>query len=107
MRGTETERESEKDRQTDTERESEGEITLSPFDHITLSSATSFHLVRYLTYSFSQVADMYENPGPLQFQGPSDLVDGVTATLTLETYTYLQDIKKLQCALASIQEACR
>ena len=50
---------------------------------------------------------MYENPGPLQFQGPSDLVDGVTATLTLETYTYLQDIKKLQCALASIQEACR
>ena len=55
----------------------------------------------------SQVADMYENPGPLQFQGPSDLVDSVTSTLTLDTFSYLQDIKKLQSALASIQDACR
>ena len=50
---------------------------------------------------------MYENPGPLQFQGPSDLVDSVTSTLTLDTFSYLQDIKKLQSALASIQDACR
>ena len=65
-----------------------------------ISNMTSFLFI-------SQVADMYENPGPLQFQGPSDLVDSVTSTLTLDTFSYLQDIKKLQSALASIQDACR
>jgi hypothetical protein len=53
------------------------------------------------------VTDGYENPGPLQFNGPSSLVDSVTTTLTLESFVYMQDIKKFQSALLQIQEACR
>jgi hypothetical protein len=72
------------------------------------SLETSPHpLPHHPCLNVSQVADRYENPGPLQFNGPSDLVDGVTSTLTLESFRYMQDIKKLQIALSSIQEACR
>ena len=54
-----------------------------------------------------QVADRYENPGPLQFAGPTELADAVTSTLTLESFKYMQDIKKLGVAITNIQQACR
>ena len=53
------------------------------------------------------MADQYENPGPLQFAGPTELADAVTNTLTLESFKYMQDIKKLGVAITNIQQACR
>ena len=53
------------------------------------------------------MADRYENPGPLQFTGPTELSDAVTNTLTLESFKYMHDIKKLGVAITNIQQACR
>jgi hypothetical protein len=54
-----------------------------------------------------QVADRYENPGPLQFLGPSEIVDAAGVTLSLESTGYLEDLAKLKAALRNVEEACR
>ena len=53
------------------------------------------------------VNDSYRNPGPLQYMGPSELVDSVPMTLQLETCEYMENVKILQKALTKIEEACR
>ena len=48
---------------------------------------------------------MYENPGPIQYQGPC--ANSISQTLQVESFDYLQDIEALQLALDDIREACR
>jgi len=61
--------------------------------------------------SFSQrkarwaVEDCYENPGPLQFCGPTSCRS--TETLHLESFEYLQEVRGLYSALQHITEQCR
>ena len=50
-------------------------------------------------------ADMYENPGPVQYAGPCATT--IPMTLQLESFDYLKDIETLQVALDEIREACR
>lgn len=49
--------------------------------------------------------DMYENPGPVQFQGPT--ADEITHTLQLESFDYLTKIQSLYSALQDITVQCR
>jgi diphosphate--fructose-6-phosphate 1-phosphotransferase len=51
------------------------------------------------------VDDCYENPGPLQFFGPTS--HRSTETLHLESFEYLQDVRGLYTALQNITEQCR
>jgi len=51
--------------------------------------------------------DLYENPGPTQYSGPAEVVDSLSLTLTMESFEYLSDLKKLQGAISRIEEACR
>ena len=61
--------------------------------------------------SFSQnkatwaVGDCYENPGPLQFHGPTANLS--TETLKLESFEYLQEVRGLYAALQHITQQCR
>jgi len=49
--------------------------------------------------------DLYENPGPIQFSGPTS--HSRPTTLQLESFDYLREIAELYAALARITEACR
>jgi hypothetical protein len=51
------------------------------------------------------VQDLYENPGPLQFHGPT--ADEITQTLQLESFDYLSRIQSLYAALQEITVQCR
>jgi diphosphate-dependent phosphofructokinase len=51
------------------------------------------------------VQDLYENPGPLQFHGPT--ADEITHTLQLESFDYLTRIQSLYRALQDITVQCR
>jgi diphosphate-dependent phosphofructokinase len=51
------------------------------------------------------VRDCYENPGPLQFCGPTAHLG--TETLRLESFEYLHQVRGLYSALARITEQCR
>jgi diphosphate--fructose-6-phosphate 1-phosphotransferase len=57
--------------------------------------------------STSGVTDRYENPGPVQFEGPSELTDACTNSLRLSNTNYLADVSALQETLAKIGAACR
>ncbi len=52
-----------------------------------------------------RVNDQYENPGPLQFNGPT--ANSLTPTLYLESFTYLLEMKGLYDALQAVVESCR
>ncbi len=52
-----------------------------------------------------RVNDQYENPGPLQFNGPT--ANSVTPILHLESFNYLQEMKELYDALQAVVESCR
>jgi pyrophosphate--fructose-6-phosphate 1-phosphotransferase len=49
--------------------------------------------------------DMYENPGPVQFKGPT--ADCKPTTLSLETFDYMGHIQDLYRALERITSVCR
>jgi hypothetical protein len=49
--------------------------------------------------------DLYENPGPIQFSGPT--ADSRPTTLKLESFDYLRETRELHAALQRITEACR
>jgi len=49
--------------------------------------------------------DRYENPGPIQYRGPT--ADSKPTTLSLESFDYLHEIKDLYSALQRITEVCR
>ena len=51
------------------------------------------------------VEDMYENPGPVQFSGPT--ADDISHTLQLESFDYLTHIQSLYAALQDITAQCR
>jgi pyrophosphate--fructose-6-phosphate 1-phosphotransferase len=51
------------------------------------------------------VQDMYENPGPLQFSGPTS--NAITHTLQLESFDYMTRIESLYAALQDITVQCR
>jgi diphosphate--fructose-6-phosphate 1-phosphotransferase len=51
------------------------------------------------------VQDLYENPGPVQFHGPT--ADAITQTLQLESFDYLSRIQSLYAALQEITAQCR
>lgn len=51
------------------------------------------------------VSDLYENPGPIQFAGPTS--ESRPITLKLESFDYLREIRELYTALQRITEACR
>jgi 6-phosphofructokinase 1 len=54
------------------------------------------------------VADLYENPGPAQFYGPSELTNSVPQMLMHESSEpYLASINEVQARLRRIEEACR
>jgi len=57
--------------------------------------------------SLCAVNDRYENPGPIQFFGPSSLTDSVPNTLLLEEGDYLANILSVEQSLALIGDACR
>jgi 6-phosphofructokinase 1 len=47
--------------------------------------------------------DMYENPGPVQFHGPS--ADSTTKTLALQNFSYLDEIEEVQESIKTITDA--
>lgn len=49
--------------------------------------------------------DMYENPGPMQFSGPT--ANDIAHTLRLESFDYLSHIQSLYGALQDISAQCR
>lgn len=49
--------------------------------------------------------DLYENPGPTQFAGPT--ADTKPMSLTLESFDYLREMSALHDAMVRINEACR
>jgi diphosphate-dependent phosphofructokinase len=51
------------------------------------------------------VHDMYENPGPIQYQGPT--ADDISHTLVLESFDYMTRIRSLYSALQDITAQCR
>ena len=51
------------------------------------------------------VKDCYENPGPVQFHGPT--AHRSTETLQLESFAYLHEVSGLYTALQHITEQCR
>lgn len=51
------------------------------------------------------IQDMYENPGPIQFHGPT--ANEITHTLRLESFDYLTQIQSLYTALQDITVQCR
>lgn len=50
-------------------------------------------------------AELYRNPGPIQFEGPGS--DAVALSLAADTHDYVSRIDRLRAALESIREVCR
>jgi diphosphate--fructose-6-phosphate 1-phosphotransferase len=57
--------------------------------------------------NYSNTIDRYANPGPVQFEGPEEIINSIPISLSLENFDYMIDIKKLQMAFASIEQTCR
>jgi pyrophosphate--fructose-6-phosphate 1-phosphotransferase len=74
-----------------------------PSSDVDLSSTSYRELCKIRQQCAS--ADLYENPGPIQFSGPT--ADARPTTLRLESFDYLQEIGQLYEALARITQACR
>ena len=74
-----------------------------PSANIDLSSA-SYKAYQRIRHSCT-LQDQYENPGPIQYSGPT--ADSRPTTLRLESYDYLHEIRGLYQALQSITAACR
>ena len=65
-------------------------------------------LLTYYIYTYYYPATLLpQQPGPTQFAGPAAITDSITVTLALESFEYLKDLKKLNTAIARIEEACR
>jgi diphosphate-dependent phosphofructokinase len=74
-----------------------------PSANIDLSSAS--YKAFQSTRAACSLGDLYENPGPIQYSGPT--ADTRPTTLMLEPYDYLREIQELYAALQRITDACR
>jgi len=72
-----------------------------PTAHIDLSSPS----YKAFAEMNAKSLDMYENPGPIQFKGPT--ADCKPTTLSLENFDYLGQIQDLHRALERINTVCR
>ena len=55
----------------------------------------------------SAVQDRYENPGPIQFQGPDSITNSVPYTLAISKGDYLADVKAVHSTIDKIANSCR